>query len=82
MDKESLFNLCYMNECFNTVTGKTCTKSNEEHNSCGSSCAKTCQNQNKQMMCASVCKDGCYCKKGYIRDEKSGQCVSPDKCPK
>ncbi|CAG2113347.1 unnamed protein product, partial [Medioppia subpectinata] len=58
---------------------KTCTKSNEEHNSCGSSCAKTCQNKDKQMMCAAVCKDGCYCTICTKSNEEHNSCGSCEK---
>ncbi|CAG2163294.1 unnamed protein product [Oppiella nova] len=53
---------------------------NEEHTKCGS-CEKSCADRNKEMMCASVCREGCFCKKGYVRDANK-DCIEPDKCPK
>ncbi|CAG2176696.1 unnamed protein product [Oppiella nova] len=62
------------------LTGESCKKANEEHTKCGS-CEKSCADRDKEMMCASVCREGCFCKKGYVRDANK-DCIEPDKCPK
>src|ERR1700679_3975568 len=31
--------------------------------------------------CILLCKRGCACLEGYVRDEQSGKCVLPQECP-
>ena len=60
----------------------TCKDPNAEHNKCGSSCSEaTCKNPEGQSYeCPEMCEIGCFCKKGYVKNEQ-GKCVSPETCP-
>lgn len=51
---------------------------NEEYTSCGTACPPTCQNKSPQI-CTDNCVEGCFCKKGYIRQGPGGRCV-PESC--
>jgi len=56
---------------------------NEEYNSCGSSCVETCDSQPK--ICAKNCQPGgCLCKTGYVRQstEKGSPCIKREACKK
>ncbi|KAG7311984.1 hypothetical protein JYU34_001417, partial [Plutella xylostella] len=53
---------------------------NEEFLSCGSACPLTCA-QPERAPCGLACSVGCFCKAGYVRDEKSNKCVTLDQCP-
>jgi hypothetical protein len=56
---------------------------NEQFKTCGSSCPITCQNKgNPPQICLTLCGEGCFCREGYVRNEWTGECVLPDKCPK
>ncbi|CAG4942794.1 unnamed protein product [Parnassius apollo] len=52
---------------------------NEEFNSCGSACPPTCS-QPEPEACIQVCREGCFCKPGYYRDESTNKCVKRDQC--
>ncbi|CAH1185589.1 unnamed protein product [Phyllotreta striolata] len=58
-----------------------------EHIGCETCCpesVETCQNRNPKpckKMCTTICKWGCQCDEGYIRDEISNRCVRPYQCP-
>ena len=57
---------------------------NEEFNSCGSSCPKTCDDfaypiSTKPKICTAVCVLGCFCKSGYYKNKK-GKCVKSSEC--
>jgi hypothetical protein len=56
---------------------------NEVYSTCGSGCGDlTCkQPDSKNLVCPAVCKVGCFCGEGYVRDA-NGKCVTPDQCPK
>ena len=51
----------------------------EVFSSCHSSCEKTCTSS-PMMICRQVCRIGCGCKKGYVRDEVSGECIPKMLC--
>src|SRR5258705_177132 len=60
-----------------------CTKPHEEFLRCGNhkSCVTTCMNKDvKHMACPRICKSGCFCKGGYVRDANNN-CIDPAKCP-
>merc|ERR1719369_2124476 len=52
---------------------------NEEFDDCGTPCPKTCGK--KPSFCQLRCTPGCFCKKGYVRNEKNWECVPEEKCP-
>lgn len=54
---------------------------NESYSACGTRCEATCSNPtNAGTSCIQVCKEGCYCNKGYVRDI-NGFCVRIADCP-
>jgi hypothetical protein len=54
---------------------------NEEFIECGSACPTTCQNMdNLPQICPTVCVQGCFCEDGYVRNEKTGECVFTEQC--
>ena len=53
---------------------------NEERLECGSACPPTCDNKNPQF-CTKQCVNGCFCKKGFIREKKGGGCIPETQCP-
>ncbi|XP_073426616.1 von Willebrand factor-like [Dendrobates tinctorius] len=59
------------------VKVEKCCSGNTEYQQCGSACPPTCKNRSP--ICAAVCKSGCFCKKGTIRNDK-GECVTVEKC--
>ncbi|XP_073513666.1 serine protease inhibitor swm-1-like [Phyllobates terribilis] len=52
-------------------------KAGEEYKTCGSPCPPTCNNRSP--ICATVCKPGCFCKKGTMKNDK-GKCVKVKDC--
>ncbi|XP_077116285.1 chymotrypsin inhibitor-like [Ranitomeya variabilis] len=54
-------------------------KAGEEYNECGSGCPPTCDNLGRVDACAAVCKSGCFCKAGTLRNNK-GECVTKENC--
>lgn len=48
---------------------------------CGSPCTETCTN--KPEICITMCKSGCFCKEGYIREsnENGSPCIQREQCP-
>nr|XP_019528751.2 cysteine-rich venom protein 6-like [Aedes albopictus] len=63
------------------VPCKVCLDPNTEYRLCGDECPRTCENLNPQPPCTQVCMPGCYCKKGYVRENVSGLCILPCDCP-
>jgi len=60
------------------ITSKPKCGKNEEYREC-SSCEGTCKTPNK--ICNTVCQQSkCLCKSGYIRDERTGYCVTENQC--
>ncbi|XP_077290339.1 zonadhesin-like [Arctopsyche grandis] len=55
-----------------------CTGPNEVFSPCSKSCEKTCDNDDP--ICSTVCKPGCICKEGYVRDTTNGKCVLRQQC--
>uniref|UniRef100_A0A2A4J7B9 Serpin domain-containing protein n=1 Tax=Heliothis virescens TaxID=7102 RepID=A0A2A4J7B9_HELVI len=49
---------------------------------CGVNCGKLCSNYNKgPVFCPAICyENACDCKKGYVLDENTNQCVRPEEC--
>ncbi|XP_062534961.1 cysteine-rich venom protein 6-like, partial [Armigeres subalbatus] len=64
------------------VPCKVCLDPNTEYRLCGNECPRTCENLHPEPPCTQVCMRGCYCKKGYVRENHSGLCVRPEDCPK
>ncbi|XP_035227821.1 zonadhesin-like, partial [Stegodyphus dumicola] len=61
-------------QCPNGICGK-----NEEYNDCGTACPPTCSNPDR--ICIDKCVSGCFCKKGYIRNDRH-VCIPRKDCPK
>lgn len=60
----------------------TCQVENEVYSTCGTFCPLTCQNKDgPAFLCIASCAKGCFCDKGYIRDEITNKCVLPENCP-
>jgi len=61
----------------------TCKDPNAEYTTCGSYCARTCDDERNPIqpprLCPAVCIKGCFCKKGFVR-ENNGKCVPPEQC--
>ncbi|XP_063703792.1 zonadhesin-like [Culicoides brevitarsis] len=58
----------------------TCCKDpNEEWNENGDRCSEPCDRE--VLDCAPQEAPGCYCKKGYLRDQVLGICVPQEQCP-
>ncbi|KAG8177858.1 hypothetical protein JTE90_027123 [Oedothorax gibbosus] len=53
---------------------------NEVFQKCGSSCPITCNNRTSMDSCTLPCKEGCFCKPGFIRGP-NGKCIMPRFCP-
>ncbi|XP_075729139.1 uncharacterized protein LOC119164825 isoform X2 [Rhipicephalus microplus] len=58
---------------------------NEEYTECRSNCPATCALLHSPPAAGScavdVCQAGCQCRKGFVRDERTGSCVPPTSCP-
>uniref|UniRef100_A0A0N5C3Q0 TIL domain-containing protein n=1 Tax=Strongyloides papillosus TaxID=174720 RepID=A0A0N5C3Q0_STREA len=68
---------------FPTTTRKC--KKNEFWNYCGSVCEPKCSDDPKKIKpCPFICQVGgdCVCKKDYVRDDVTGECVKRKKCTK
>ncbi|KAG8183312.1 hypothetical protein JTE90_002804 [Oedothorax gibbosus] len=59
---------------------ETCDGEGEEYSDCGSACPLTCANKDNPPICILSCQQGCFCKRGLVRDE-FGRCVEPEQCP-
>ncbi|XP_023213510.1 mucin-6-like [Centruroides sculpturatus] len=68
----------YPAECTNPPV---CIGPGEEYQFCGTDCPLTCENYKSPPTCTAVCKSGCFCKKGLVRD-MDGDCVLPKHCSK
>ncbi len=56
---------------------------NEEYETCGTACPKTCQNMNSAPHpCVMICMTGCFCKSPYVRSTANGKCVLARDCSK
>ncbi|XP_077290871.1 zonadhesin-like [Arctopsyche grandis] len=73
----------------NTATGlcvpadscpcKTCRGPNEVFSRCRGHCGGTCDRPNPP--CPRICKSGCICKDGYLRNTQTGKCIPAENCP-
>ncbi|XP_066260197.1 serine protease inhibitor swm-1-like [Euwallacea similis] len=54
-----------------------CSKPNEQYSNCGTPCEETCTYQPE--VCILVCKQGCFCKPGYVRNN-NGDCILKSQC--
>ena len=53
---------------------------NEVFNACGTACPVTCANKdNPPMICTMQCVIGCFCARGYLRND-AGTCVPESQC--
>lgn len=52
----------------------------EEFNECGTACEETCGNFGQPVICTQECVPGCFCKKGYVRENKAGCCIPSELC--
>ena len=52
----------------------------EYYSTCHSSCEKTCMKPNPEF-CNRMCKQGCGCIRGFVRDKTTGRCTHPTYCP-
>lgn len=75
---------CFENYLISTLTGLQC-EGGQVYTSCGEKCPQRCwsetQIQDDLSGCNETCIEGCFCPKGTIQDEESGQCVAPTGCP-
>lgn len=66
-------------ECNNSL----CYDQNAEYRECGSTCPRTCDDERnpirKFRICTTICRDGCFCKKGFVLNDNK-QCVKPETC--
>ena len=59
-----------------------CLKPNTEYSTCGYTCeGQSCTKPKEYRNCVLECGAGCFCKKGFILDDK-GNCVLIETCPK
>ncbi|KXJ80743.1 hypothetical protein RP20_CCG023606 [Aedes albopictus] len=54
---------------------------NEVYLECGTACPETCDNLGIDIACVYMCVQGCFCQRGYVRNNSTGQCVLPCDCP-
>ena len=53
---------------------------NEEFNTCGPACPKTCDTLSVTQFCTLQCVKGCFCLPGYVRNAL-GICIAEQLCP-
>ncbi|KAF7287535.1 hypothetical protein GWI33_005900 [Rhynchophorus ferrugineus] len=53
---------------------------NEVYKSCGTACPATCSRTPE--VCIEVCREGCFCKDGYVRSDDTGLCIPRSACPR
>uniref|UniRef100_A0A914VTS1 Thyroglobulin type-1 domain-containing protein n=1 Tax=Plectus sambesii TaxID=2011161 RepID=A0A914VTS1_9BILA len=59
----------------------TCSDLRKEYSTCGTSCAKSCNNLNP--ICTSSCTAGCFCREPYVLADQfnpNARCVLPSEC--
>lgn len=66
-------------DCVRPSECRRCLGNHEQYTDCGSACPLTCQNYQNPPICTAQCVAGCFCEKGYIRNE-TGDCVQPRQC--
>ncbi|XP_044006095.1 hemocytin [Aphidius gifuensis] len=58
------------------------TMKNLELTNCEPAIPRTCRNMNDKVIHSpAICMPGCICKKGYVLDSPSGNCVKQESCP-
>lgn len=57
----------------------TCPE-NEEYQDCGTLCEPSCNTPDDGAACPLACKQGCFCKKGFVRDLEYGKCIPKEWC--
>lgn len=64
---------------FYSTTENVCGP-NEEFSNCGSVCTETCDY--KPQICVMMCKSGCFCQEGYVRESNltGSPCIKREKC--
>uniref|UniRef100_A0A0M3IYJ5 TIL domain-containing protein n=1 Tax=Anisakis simplex TaxID=6269 RepID=A0A0M3IYJ5_ANISI len=65
-------------KCVQRLISDVCPP-NEEYRVCGNVCQEICTNRGP-LLCHTNCTEGCFCKKGYVRFTRHGQCVPEDSC--
>ncbi|KAG5675386.1 hypothetical protein PVAND_005294 [Polypedilum vanderplanki] len=73
-----LFIIFVFSAIFLGISAKNCTKPNEIYSTCGTACPERCDL--KPEVCIAVCVEGCFCKRGYVRDAKNN-CILKKDCP-
>uniref|UniRef100_A0A182RDI8 TIL domain-containing protein n=1 Tax=Anopheles funestus TaxID=62324 RepID=A0A182RDI8_ANOFN len=66
--------------CVHPYPTVTCGE-NEEYQHCGTACPLTCANMDTIQSCTKQCVVGCFCKEGYVRNDKN-KCIRRCLCPK
>ncbi|CAG9759774.1 unnamed protein product [Ceutorhynchus assimilis] len=64
-------------EVHSAATSRGCSQPFEEYNSCGSACEENCSGV--PQACILVCKQGCFCRHGYVRGS-NGNCIQHSEC--
>lgn len=67
------------NQCRQNEGSKTCGP-DEEHLDCGSACPPQCGDE-LMGACIAVCKSGCFCKNGLVRNPANNRCIRRSECP-
>uniref|UniRef100_A0A4V2H9C9 U28-Liphistoxin-Lsp1a_1 n=1 Tax=Liphistius sp. SGP-2016 TaxID=1905180 RepID=A0A4V2H9C9_9ARAC len=63
-----------------SVAADLCDESKGEvYMSCGTACPATCDNYNTIRPCTLQCVQGCFCKRGLVRNADD-YCVDPSEC--
>lgn len=52
---------------------------NEEYSTCGTACPDICNAKTPLKCSVSDCIVGCFCKKGWVRNN-DGACIKPNEC--
>uniref|UniRef100_A0A915PXJ0 TIL domain-containing protein n=1 Tax=Setaria digitata TaxID=48799 RepID=A0A915PXJ0_9BILA len=65
-------------QAFNKIAALKVCGENEVYRKCGNPCREIC-GEREATEC-SGCIEGCFCKLGYVLEEKSGACVKPEDC--
>ena len=59
------------------LTALAC-EANMEFKDCGSACPATCDDPGAPSECAEPCREGCFCKEGYVAD--GAECIKQEDC--
>lgn len=59
-----------------------CMNPHQVWNPCSSGCDETCQNKHDtNIICDPQCIPRCECESGFLKDERTGDCISAKQCP-